>query len=139
MFNRMGDLLNLYDAGVDGYLLKDCSIKEVVNAMISVSEGREYYCADVKENLFIGLLARKKNQLSTTSVALSEREKEVLNLICEQLSTEEIASRLFLSPLTVNNHRRNILMKTNAKNLAGLVIYALQNGIYELPENDDRS
>ena len=134
----MGDLLNLYDAGVDGYLLKDCSIKEVVNAMISVSEGREL-CADVKENLFIGLLARKKNQLSTTSVALSEREKEVLNLICEQLSTEEIASRLFLSPLTVNNHRRNILMKTNAKNLARLVIYALQNGIYELPENDDRS
>lgn len=133
MFNRMGDVLNLYDAGVDGYLLKDSSVNEVAKALKFVSDGKEYYCEAVKEVLFKALLQRQKQQVAIEDNCLSEREKEILVLICEQYSTEEIAEKLFLSPLTVNNHRRSILNKTKAKNIAGMVVYALQHGIYNLP------
>lgn len=132
MFNREADVTNLYDIGVDGYLLKDSSVSEVAKALEFVREGKEYYCEAVREVLFKALLRRRKNELSEEDAALSAREKEVLILICEQLSTEEIAARLFLSPLTVNNHRRSILSKTKSKNIAGMVLYALQHGIYSL-------
>lgn len=133
MFNRMGDVLNLYDAGVDGYLLKDSSVNEVAKALKFVNDGKEYYCEAVKEVLFKALLQRQKQQVAIEDNCLSDREKEILVLICEQYSTEEIAEKLFLSPLTVNNHRRSILNKTKAKNIAGMVVYALQHGIYNLP------
>lgn len=133
MFNRMTDVLNLYDAGVDGYLLKDSSVNEVQKALRFVNEGKEYYCEAVKEVLFKALLQRQKQKVNVADMLLSDREKEILVLICEQYSTEEIAQKLFLSPLTVNNHRRNILNKTKAKNIAGMVLYALQYGVYKLP------
>lgn len=133
MFNREADVTNLYDIGVDGYLLKDSSVSEVSKALEFVSEGKEYYCEAVKEVLFKALLRRRKNEMSADDASLTNREKEVLQLICKQYSTEEIANQLFLSPLTVNNHRRNILSKTKSKNVAGMVLYALQHGIYHLP------
>ncbi len=134
MFNRSADLLSLYDAGVDGYLLKDSSVNEVAKALRFVAEGKEYYCEAVKQTLFNALLQRQKQKASIDNSSLTDREIEVLVLICEQYSTEEIADKLFLSPLTVNNHRRSILNKTKSKNIAGMVLYALQQGIYKLPE-----
>lgn len=133
MFNREADVTNLYDIGVDGYLLKDSSVSEVAKALKFIGEGKEYYCEAVKEVLFKALLQRRKNEISTDDASLTTREKEVLQLICKQYSTEEIANQLFLSPLTVNNHRRNILSKTKSKNVAGMVLYALQHSIYQLP------
>ncbi len=61
---------------------------------------------------------------------LSERELEVLRLICQELTTTEIAGKLFLSPRTVEGHRNNILLKTGARNTAGLVVYAMSKGIF---------
>ncbi|MBN8670838.1 MAG: response regulator transcription factor [Chitinophagales bacterium] len=133
MFNRMADVLGLYDAGVDGYLLKDSSVKEVEKALQFVQEGKEYYCEAVKEVLFKALLQRQRKNLTQDENELTDREKEILLLICEQCSTEEIAAKLFLSPLTINNHRRSILSKTKSKNIAGMVLYALRCGIYSLP------
>ncbi|MFN4248506.1 MAG: response regulator [Flavipsychrobacter sp.] len=133
MFNRMADVLALYDAGVDGYLLKDSSVKEVEKALQFVQEGKEYYCEAVKEVLFKALLQRQRKNLTQDENELTDREKEILLLICEQCSTEEIAAKLFLSPLTINNHRRSILSKTKSKNIAGMVLYALRCGIYSLP------
>ena len=63
---------------------------------------------------------------------LTPREKEILIMICEQYSTEDIAKILFVSPLTVNNHRRSILAKTGAKNVAGMVVYAVKNGLFRI-------
>ncbi|HMZ50516.1 MAG TPA: helix-turn-helix transcriptional regulator, partial [Flavobacteriales bacterium] len=61
---------------------------------------------------------------------LSERELEVLRAICQEMTTTEIAGKLFLSPRTVEFHRNNILLKTGARNVAGLVVYAMTRGIY---------
>lgn len=131
MFNRSTDILSLYDLEVNGYLLKDSAISEVWKAILEVSEGGEYYAATVKETLLKALHERGEN---LQKEELTNREKEILAMICREMSTEEIAQTLFVSPLTVNNHRRNILLKTKAKNVAGLVFYALKHGIYKVEE-----
>ena len=69
-------------------------------------------------------------QTEQISAALTKREIEILELICKELSTEEIASRLFVSTRTVDGHRVNILSKTGCKNVAGLVVYAIRHGIH---------
>ena len=131
MFNRRQDIMRLYDVGVAGYLLKDSSITEVRKAIALVSEGKEYYCDAVKEVLFQILRTRARgNSEKMQRETLTQREKDVLIMICEQYSTEEIAARLFVSTLTIGNHRKSILQKTKAKNVAGMVMYALKNGIY---------
>jgi DNA-binding NarL/FixJ family response regulator len=137
MFNRYDYVMTLYDAGVNGYVLKDCSFSELLKAIDMVAAGNQYFCEAVKNTLFKGLLNRNKQDAKTTASAnsLTEREKEVLVLICKQHSTDDIAAKLFISPLTVNNHRRNILAKTGTHNVAGMVIYALQNGIYSLEKD----
>ena len=63
---------------------------------------------------------------------LTNREKEILELICQQYSTNEIAEKLFISSRTVEGHRNNLLLKTESKNIAGLVVYAIQNKIVEV-------
>lgn len=88
----------------------------------------------MKENLSKALHEREKKGVSLQKEELTNREKEVLAMICQEMSTEEIARLLFVSSLTVNNHRRNILLKTRAKNIAGLVFYALRHEIYKLEE-----
>jgi len=78
-----------------------------------------------------GLLKRNNNRESKPE-KLTAREQEVLVMICHELSTEQIAERLFVSPLTINNHRRSLLAKTGAKNVAGLVLYAIRNNLFEI-------
>lgn len=134
MFNRLNEVVTLYDTGIEGYLLKDSPVAEVEKALKFVNEGKEYYCDAVKDVLFKALIARQRNKLLPPGDALTAREKEVLALICDQYSTEEIAEKLFLSPLTINNHRRSILLKTKSKNVAGMVLYAIQHGVYHLSE-----
>ena len=65
---------------------------------------------------------------------MKDKEKEVLTLICAQYTTQEIAEKLFISPRTVDGHRNNLLQKTNCKNTAGLVIFAIQNSIVDIDD-----
>lgn len=124
---RPYDILHMYDAGINGYLLKSSSIQEVRKALQQLQQGHEYYCEEIRPQLFELLLQRKPH---TQQQELTNREKEVLVMICQQYSTEEIAQALYVSPLTINNHRRSILRKTHSKNVAGLVLYALEKHIF---------
>ncbi len=124
---RPYDIVNMYDAGINGYLLKSCSMQELRTALGQIQLGKEYYCNEVRQQLFEILLSRRPGNAEE---ALTAREKEVLIMICKEYSTEEIAQQLYVSPLTINNHRRNILRKTGSKNVAGLVLYALEKNIY---------
>lgn len=124
---RPYDILHMYDAGINGYLLKSSSIQEVRAALVQIQRGKEYYCEEIRQQLFELLLSRRSLYQEE---ALTAREKEVLILICQQYSTEEIAQKLYVSPLTINNHRRSILKKTRSKNVAGLVLYALEKNIF---------
>ena len=96
---------------------------------MNVVEGKNYFSQEVVTGLVQGLTRKKK---SGGRGDLSDREVEVLIHICKGYSNKEIADTLFLSKRTVDKHRENILLKTGAKNTAGLVMYAIQSGIIEL-------
>jgi len=129
MHNELSHMMQAYDLGANGYLTKDSSIKEVVLAMETVISGEEYYAAAIRTP-FLKELIRRENAFFSKTDKLTAREVEVLQMICREFSTEEIATNLFVSPLTINNHRRSLIAKTGAKNVAGLVVYAVKNGLF---------
>jgi DNA-binding NarL/FixJ family response regulator len=119
----------MIEVGVKGFILKNSGIQEVESAIQSVVEGRTYFSQEIVSGLVASLTRRRK---SPRTGDLSEREVEVLSLICKGFSNKQIADTLFLSKRTVDKHRENLLLKSGAKNTAGLVMYAIQSGLIEL-------
>lgn len=97
-------------------------------AIVSVMEGNNFISQDILNRLIRGFGVKNKPK----SNDLTEREVEVLYHICKGLSNQEIAEVLFLSKRTVDKHRENLLSKTGVKNTAGLVIFAVKNGIVDV-------
>ena len=123
----------LMEVGASAYLLKSGDMGEVEEAIRSVMSNGFYFNDRVSQAM-LGALMRK-NQIRPTFNEvdpLTEREEDVLKLLCEELSSEEIGERIHLSPRTVEGYRRNLLSKTGARNLAGLVIYAVKHGYYSM-------
>jgi len=117
--------------GANGYMLKTAEPNEVANAIGSVAENGFYFSDAVNKLMLPGLLKKHRVKPTFNDIdPLSEREIEVLRGICQELTTMEIAGKLFVSPRTVEFHRNNILLKTGARNVAGLVVYALTKGLY---------
>jgi len=124
-------IVHLMELGANGYLLKTAEATEVENAIRSVAESGYYFSDMVSQVMLQGLVKKDKVRPYFNVIdPLSEREIEVLKLICAEKTTPEIAERLFLSPRTVEGHRNNILLKTGARNVAGLVVFAMTNGIH---------
>jgi DNA-binding NarL/FixJ family response regulator len=120
----------MLEIGVKGFVLKDSDIQEVKAAITSVAEGGNYF----SQQLLRGLILERK-EIETSELSdeqLSERELEVLIEICQGLSNNEIAEKLFISKRTVEKHRANVLFKTNCKNTASLVVYAIRNHIVDI-------
>jgi DNA-binding NarL/FixJ family response regulator len=118
------------DAGAHGYVLKNADKGEILVAIYTVVAGKRFLCSEVGLALLDQVLATEANPAggaSPTSV-LSHRELEVLQLLAEGLTTQQIADQLFISKRTVETHRKNILEKTGAKNTAALVRHAMAQG-----------
>lgn len=115
-------------AGAKGFILKNSDIDEVEQAIKSVRTGNPYVSAEILSKLLQGV---HRSQQPQTNDKLTEREQEVLCLICEGLSNQQIADKLYLSKRTIDKHREHLLSKTGANNTAGLVIYAVKNGLIE--------
>jgi len=133
MFNQEYLVLEMLRAGAMGYLLKNAQKNEIVDAIHAVSRNRTYYCRDTTLKIS-RLISRShfKECHITSSTLLSEREIEIIKLICQDLSNKEIADKLSLSSRTVEGHRLRILEKIEARSAAGIVIFAVRNGIYKL-------
>lgn len=118
--------------GVRGFLLKNSDFEEVYNALITVSNGGTYFSQELLVNLVNNFQVAASGTDQEEENGLSAREKEVLVLICKGLSNKEIGDMLFISKRTVDKHRANILEKSNCKNTANLVVYAITNHIVEI-------
>lgn len=118
--------------GVKGFLLKNSDISEVLEALQTVCEGGTHFSIELLSNLSTSLRRSGNSYLPTVLEDISDREKEILLLICKGLSNQEIAEELFISKRTVDKHRANILAKTSCKNTANLVVYAIKNHIVEI-------
>jgi DNA-binding NarL/FixJ family response regulator len=119
----------MVDAGAKGFLLKDSDISEVREAIITVIKGGSFFS---QELLYHVIQKIKLREQEPKSAVLSKREKEILLKICEGFSNQEIAETLFISKRTVDKHRANLLGKTNSKNTASLILYAIRNKLIEI-------
>lgn len=128
MHNDEAYYYRMVELGVKGFLLKNSDIDEVVCAVREVCAGGSYFSQELLDSLVSNL---KESQVEAEPL-LSEREMEVLPLICQGLSNQEIADKLFISKRTVDNHRANIIEKSGCKNTAGMVVWAIKNGLVEL-------
>ncbi len=128
MFGEIEYFNEMVDAGAEGFLLKNTEVLELQRAVTNVLNNETYFA---KEFLGYLTLKIKKSAKSVINVNLSERELEVLKLICEGYNNNEIAEKLFISSHTVDGHRRNLILKTGVKNAPNLVMFALKNGLIE--------
>ena len=131
-------IINMIDVGASSYLLKNTSPKDVVFTIKEVHSKGFFYNEKVMKMIHENLLSSsgKKIRSDLDKKLLSKREIEVLELICAEYTTNEIAEKLFISPRTVDGHRNNLLLKTGSKNVAGLVIYGIQKKLIELSSSD---
>lgn len=141
MYGEEDYYFKMVSQGVKGFLLKNSDIKEVYTALETVIEGGSYFSEELLFNLVSNLRTTTAAQAEDPDDSreeivdiqlLSEREKEILLLICKGYTNYEIADKLFISKRTVDKHRANILEKTNCKNTANLVVYAIKNGVVEI-------
>ena len=125
-------ILNMIEIGAAAYLGKNAHPDEVVETIRMVREKGFYYNQMVMEVIRDNLTGRNpvKPQRSF-DIELTAREKEVLQLICAEYTTQEIADKLYISNRTVEGHRNNMLSKLGCRNTAGLVVYAIQNGFFQ--------
>lgn len=126
-----GFIVKMIELGAASYLPKNTEPEEVVDTLLKVA-AKGFYYNDHVMNVIRENMQRKIKTNRVIDVEISSREREVLQLICEQFTTAEIAEKLFISPRTVDGHRNNLLDKTGARNTAGLVVFALENKVIEL-------
>ncbi len=123
-------IAHLMELGAHGYLLKDAEPEEVEMAIRTTLLNGFYFNDRVSKAMLSSMVQKQKVKPTFShQTELSEREIEVLKLICQELTSQEIADQLFISKRTVEGHRNRLLEKIGAKNTAGLVVYAAQNGM----------
>jgi DNA-binding NarL/FixJ family response regulator len=122
---------NMIELGASSYLPKNSDPGEVLRTIREVATKGFYYNDFVMEVIRENLMNKTPSRKASLEIQFTAREKEVLELICQQLTTSEIAEKLFISPRTVDGHRNNLLEKTGSRNTAGLVVYAYENEIVQ--------
>ncbi len=135
MFHEEDFILSSLELGIHGYLHKDVELKELEQAIQKVLEEGMYIGKDVAQ-VMVKDLRRKRNKKikldhKNLITPITKRERDILQLICEGLTSTEIAEKLFLSQRTVEGHRRSLLEKTNTNNSVSLAIYAMKKGLLD--------
>lgn len=129
MYNEAGFINKMIALGANGYILKKSNKSELVEAIRKVLDGQDHYAEEVYKTIISGIAGRQPKKRLSLETELSNREKEVLVLIANEYSNQEIADKLFISIRTVETHKRNLLEKTGCKNVAGLVMYAVERNL----------
>jgi two-component system, NarL family, response regulator DegU len=129
MFQTEELIYKLVEMGAHGFLTKNMEIEEVVRAIKKVKDCGYYFNESISKAMLNGIVNGK--QTGSNILPLSHREVEVVKLICQQYTNKEIADKLCLSPRTIDTYRENIFVKTGAKNIVGVALYAYRNNMVE--------
>lgn len=116
-------------AEAEGYILKNTGKTELIKAIHSLMEGSTHYSSEILRIMMSRI--KKLEETKTELKPLTEREVEIIDLIVKELTTPQIAEKLFISPRTVDTHRKNIMQKTNSKTLVGLIKFAFRNQLIQ--------
>jgi DNA-binding NarL/FixJ family response regulator len=128
MYSDKNYYLSMIEAGACGFLLKNSSFQEVEKAIFDVYQGKSYISIEILNEI----LKNPPKGNGPKPETLTERETEVLLLICKGLTNNEIADQLMVSKRTIDKHRENLLLKTQSKNTANLVVFAIKYGYLNL-------
>ncbi|HYK46724.1 MAG TPA: response regulator transcription factor [Parafilimonas sp.] len=132
MYDNDKFIIHLMENGAHGYLLKNAEPKEIIKAIYAVMENG-YYFNDLVNKALLKKLVMKNNLKPSFNhnIELTEREQEVLKMICEEKTAAEIGKEIFLSPRSVEGIRTRLIEKVGVRNTAGLVMFAVKNGLAE--------
>lgn len=126
MFSDESYISAVLATGAQGYLLKNTGKAELCTAIRAVASGKTYFSQEVTDTVMRGLMRDRTSATTKETPKISRREREVLRLIMDECTTQEIAAKLFLSEKTVESHRAALLTKLGVRNTAGLVKAAIQ-------------
>ena len=127
MFNDPAIVNEIMQVEAEGYILKNAGKQELIDAIEKIANHGTYFSNEVISELMKDI--RQNKVITENSKSLSQREIEIIKLIVQENTTNQIAEKLFISPRTVDTHRKNILHKTNTKTLVGLIKFAFENRI----------
>jgi two-component system NarL family response regulator len=122
----------ILEAGACGYLLKANAYADLRKALQAAKQGKNYLCAEVTKGVVDASLHGSASRVDPAVPVLSEREREVLQLLAEGLTSPQIAKRLFIATSTVETHRRSIMRKLGIHSVADLTKWAIREGLTEL-------
>ncbi len=134
MHNEPSYILQALQLGVHSYILKDSGKRELLTAIRTVNEGGQYISPEVSRIIHEHKRDRMRLRRSKDSPWISRRERQVLELIVKEHTTQEIAEKLSITLKTVETHRRNLMTKLNVRNIAGLVRKALEKGLIDIDQ-----
>lgn len=130
MFDEEELIVEMLEAGAKGYLLKNADKQEIIEAITSVFDDKIFYCRQTSSKLAAMIVKSRFNPYRDAQpIMFTDREKEIIRLICLQYTAQQIGEKIFLSKRTVEGHRTRILEKMNVKNTAGVVVFALKNNL----------
>ncbi|TDO29375.1 response regulator [Sediminibacterium goheungense] len=129
VFSQETHIMEMLEAGALGYLTKGVGKKEILEAIEAVYENRPYFCKESGKQV-LDLIEKYQSGYRNHLIVFSEREKDIIRLICDGFSSKEVAHMLYISQRTVEGHRTRIMKKMRVKSIAGLVTYACEKGLY---------
>jgi two-component system response regulator NreC len=122
-------VIEMLNAGASGYLLKDCALEELTTAIKTVAAGQIYLSPSITDVVIDNYIRRSEKKENSAFSLLSQREREVLQLMAEGKTTKQIGLQLHISPKTVEGHRLRLMTKLNMDSVAKLTKYAIQEGL----------
>lgn len=129
MHNSEELIVQLLNKGTNGFLLKDFDAEKVVDAIYAVLENGYYFNDHISKDMLHHMMKKKKLKPRFGAASLSDKELQIIRLICQEKTNREMSEILNLSPRTVEGARAKIISKINVKNTAGIVLYAIKNNI----------
>jgi len=129
-YGKEEPILQMLEAGALGYVLKSADTLEIAEAINTVYRHKPYFCREITERL-TEIVSKSYQSTVHTDIFFTEREKEIIRLICRECTSKEIAYAMNLSKRTIEGHRTRIMDKVGAKSIAGIITYALARGIYK--------
>jgi len=132
MHGDQGHYLRMIELGVKGFVLKDAGINQLKEGIVEVYNGRNYFSQELLMNIILKKESTPQGEKLRKQLEISDREMEVLQLMCKAYQNKEIGEKLFISTKTVEGHKAKLMEKTNTSNAVSLVLFAIKNHLVEI-------
>jgi len=132
MNDEKSSIMDMMDAGANGYVLKSEDKEEIIKAINTVMNGDDYYCKRVESSIINLIETKRSTNHYKKLISFNDKEIKIINFLCEELNSDEIAKEMYLSKKTIDGIRIKIKNELDVRNSIGIVKYAIRNGLYKV-------